>query len=245
MRIGILKAGRPAEEAGYPSPSYEAMIHTALGASYVYTTFDVMRGELPRQDSGIDGFVITGSASGVHDADPWIAAFKRWLTDLEPQRPLVGICFGHQIMADVYGGAVEACPEGWGIGLHHYRIIVRTAWMDAEEAITLPAAHRDQVARPPATAEVIASSEFCPYAVLAYRDRRAVSFQAHPEFDLRFTARVIQRCEKRGRIGSMQAEEARASLAQRSDGARVMNWIRRFLEAAGSPASGQRRPVAE
>ena len=104
--------------------------------------------------------------------------------------------------------------------------------MDDAQTVVLPVTHRDQVVRVPPTARVIASSDFCPNAALTYDDRRAISFQSHPELTLDLTARLIEQRVEQGIVSAVAAEAARASLRLRDDRDRVIGWIRRFYAAA-------------
>lgn len=230
MRVGILKAGNIPAALEATDGSYPDIVRMALGGAYTYFEFDMIRGNFPPPESGIDAYVITGSASGVHDSDPWIDRLRRWLRAADPATPLVGICFGHQIMADAYGGSVETSAKGWGIGFHEYNVATPERWMDDVTRVVLPVTHRDQVVQLPAAARVILTSDFCPYAALSYTDRRAVSFQSHPELSADFMTRLIEHRQRNGTLGVAQAEEARASMRQRDDRALVMTWIRRFLD---------------
>lgn len=229
MRLGILKAGQPPADIESLVGSYSQMIRTALGPAYTYQEFDAAAGHLPSRDRGADAYVITGSASSVYDSDPWIADLREWLTAVDPGIPLVGICFGHQIMAAAYGGQVERAEQGMAVGLHQYRISLRESWMDEAQQVVLPVCHYDQVTRLPESARQVATSDFCPNAILAYTDRRAVSVQAHPEFSLELTAMAIDRSQQRGTIRIDQATLARESLGLPDDRLRVMDWLRRFL----------------
>ena len=95
---------------------------------------------------------------------------------------MVGVCFGHQIMAEALGGHVVKSDKGWGAGLHHYRIVHAEPWMDDARTVAVPASHQDQVVVQPPNTEIVAASDFTPYAALAWTDRPAISFQFHPEF---------------------------------------------------------------
>ena len=80
--------------------------------------------------------------------------------------------------------------------------------------------------QPPST-EVIAQSNFTPFAALSWTDRRAISFQFHPEFSPAFAKALIEK-----RYDIMPDPDAKiASLDAPNDNARVGGWIRRFLEA--------------
>ena len=92
---------------------------------------------------------MTGSAAGVYDDLPWIAPLKSFLRDVDGRAKLVGLCFGHQILAAAFGGTVEKSAKGWGIGLHTYDLFERADWMDDATRISVPAIHQDQVIVPP------------------------------------------------------------------------------------------------
>jgi GMP synthase-like glutamine amidotransferase len=140
---------------------------------------------------------------------------------------MVGICFGHQIMAEALDGHVEKSTKGWGTGLHRYSIVGREAWMDGADEVAVPASHQDQVVLQPPRTNVVASSEFAPLAALAWTDRPAISFQFHPEFLPAFAKALI--AERYDRIPDPAA--AIASLDSPNDNARVGGWIKRFLKA--------------
>ena len=147
---------------------YPAMFERLLGDGIDYDSFDVPAGELQRVPGAHDAYLITGAAAGVYDGLPWIT---RWPPSCA--RPgsakLVGICFGHQIMAEAFGGRVEKVAKGWGVGLHNYPIVKHEPWMDPVSLVSVPASHQDQVVLPPPE-PTLASSIFTPYAGLAWHD---------------------------------------------------------------------------
>jgi GMP synthase-like glutamine amidotransferase len=206
------------------------MFRQLLGPDYRYSNYDVRTGQLPEQVGGHDAFLITGSAAGVYDGDPWIESLKRFIQQSSGQVPVVGICFGHQIMAEAFGGRVTKSPKGWGIGLHRYDIQRRADWMnsDSEPTLSIPVSHQDQVVGLPPDAKVLAASEFTPYAVLEYPERRAISFQGHPEFSAEYATALID-LRRGSRYRQEFADAAVASLKEPNDAVRVAGWIRNFL----------------
>jgi GMP synthase-like glutamine amidotransferase len=229
MQIGILKTGEPPAGLGAPVPSYPEMIRSVFGPGYISHDFDVTKGVLPAHQSPLDAYVITGSASGVHDAESWIAHLRDWLKALNPKIPLIGICFGHQIMAEAYGGAVERSSHGWAGGLREYQVKHCEPWMDEVSRFLLPIAHQDHVVLPPASSRVIAANAVCPFAALSYTERRALSFQAHPEFTRDYAALLTDFQLRQGSITASEAHRAKESLRLSNDCARVVSWIRAFL----------------
>jgi GMP synthase-like glutamine amidotransferase len=225
MTIGILLCGSfPATLEAQFGP-YSDMVRKLLGSRSV-TVFDVRQRQLPRSISACEAYVITGSSAGVYDDLPWINDLMAFLRNARGASKLIGICFGHQAMAQAFGGSVIKSPTGWGIGLHRYELPARPYWMDDAAAVAVPASHQDQVVTLPSDARLIASSAFTPHAGLDYGD--AISFQFHPEFSRAFAAALID--AKRERYPDLAAS-AIQSHSHPDDCARVGRWIGRFLDS--------------
>jgi len=226
MKIGILETGRPPGSLAQEFGDYPAMFERMLGDGFELETFEVEAGELPRQGGAHDAYLITGSPAGVYESLPWIEPLQQFIRSAGGSK-MVGICFGHQIMAEALGGRVQKSDKGWGAGLHRYSILRSEPWMDAAREIAVPASHQDQViVRPPHT-EVVAFSSFTEFAALNWTDRPAISFQFHPEFSPAFAKALI---EQRHDIVP-NPDAAIASLEAPNDNARVAGWIQRFLKA--------------
>jgi GMP synthase (glutamine-hydrolysing) len=225
MRIGILETGDVAESLRVPHEDYTKMFgHLLDGHGFEFVAYRTYLGELPDSPGDCDGWLITGSRHGVYDDLPWIAPLEEFVRAVYAAKiPLVGICFGHQIMAQALGGKVVKSDKGWGAGVQRYR----SAETGGEIAVL--ASHQDQVVEKPADAKVIASSEFCEFAGLAY-DGPALSYQPHPEFSKEYMAGIFGM--RRGESYSHEFAEAR--LAE-LDAALDSDWMgkriaRFFLE---------------
>lgn len=229
MKLGILKTGRPPRPAIPQFGTYPDMFMALLGRdAYDWRVYAVDEGELPAAPEDCDAYIVTGSSAGVYDDDPWIGGLFDFLRAARGRAKLVGVCFGHQAMAQAFGGQVIKSPKGWGIGAHDYRIASPERWMDGAASMRLPASHQDQVVSLPPGAEVIAASGFTPFAALAWRDQPAISMQPHPEFEPAFAAALIE--ARRGKVfADEEADRAIASLGAPDDRARVGGWIRAFL----------------
>ena len=221
MKLAILETGRPPGNLADEFGDYPQMFADLLGVEIA--RYDVQAGELP--DPVAHGaYLITGSPAGVYEPLPWIETLMAFIREAKDAK-MVGVCFGHQVMAEALGGKVVKSDKGWGAGLHRYSVLRREPWMDGEASVAVPASHQDQVIVQPPHTDVVAASDFTPYAALAWTDRAAISFQFHPEFSPAFAKALI---EKRYDIVP-DPDAAIASLDAPNDNARVGGWIRRFL----------------
>ncbi|MCW2309377.1 type 1 glutamine amidotransferase [Rhodobium gokarnense] len=176
IHIGILKAGSAPQRLAARKGDYDTCFRELLvGAGpFRFSTFAVEDGVFPDGADAADAWLITGARHGVYEDHPWIAPLEALIRDIRALgRPLVGICFGHQIVAQALGGKVERAAAGWIVGPQQYRTVSgRSFWVNAW--------HRDQVTHLPPDAEVLASGENCPYAALRYPGP-VLTLQPHPE----------------------------------------------------------------
>ncbi|WP_028969714.1 type 1 glutamine amidotransferase [Sphingomonas sp. URHD0057] len=225
MKLAVLETGRPPGDLAERFGDYPQMFAEMLADGFEIESFDVEAGRFP-DPGNHDAVLITGSPAGVYEDLRWIPELLDFIRAAD-DRKMVGICFGHQAMAQALRGRVEKSDKGWGAGLHRYSVIGDERWIDATGDIAIPASHQDQVIVQPPNTEVVAMSDFTPYAALAWTDRPAISFQFHPEFSPAFAKALI--AERYDRVPDPDA--AIASLDAPNDNARVAGWIRRFLKA--------------
>lgn len=232
--IGILECGRPPDGLEKQWGTYADMVKTMLGQDRQYRIYDVQAGELPAEPTDCAAYVITGSSAGVYDDLPWIAPLLDAIRRIRGRAKLVGICFGHQAMAQAFGGTVIKSPKGWGLGMHRYQLVEPPPGMIEPLTMAIPAFHQDQVVTLPPDARVLATSNFTPYAALGYDDD-TVSLQGHPEFTPEFSAALIK--AERDRYGALAAT-ALLSLLQPEDGGRAAAWLRGFVDGGGLDTPG-------
>lgn len=221
MKIGILQTGHALDEIRRIQGDYDAMFARILaGNGFEYVTFDVVDGVFPDGPLAADGWLITGSKHGAYEDHAWIPPLEQLIRDIcAARRPLVGICFGHQIIAQALGGRVEKFSGGWVVGRTGYEIDGQT--------VTLNAWHQDQVVGLPPGATVIGRSAGCACAALAYGDR-ALSFQAHPEFDDRMIGTLLD-LRAPGVVPDPVIAAARADLAGPKDSDRIAARMAAFF----------------
>ena len=239
MLIGILETGRVNETLtphyGEYAPMFEVWLDMAdTGLSYrAYATED---GEIPASPTECDAWLITGSKHGVYDDILWIEPLKMFLRAARSAgQPIVGICFGHQILAEALGGQAVKSDKGWGAGVHDYEVVSRPNWMaDGPDSFSIHAMHQDQVTAIPNDATVLATSPFCEFAMLAYGDPEApdaISIQPHPEFNMDY-ARAIVELRSGVVIPEDRSAEAMASFGRTVHQQEFARWCVEYLRNA-------------
>ena len=175
MLIGILQTGESPDILREGSGDYPDMFETLLaGRGLTFRTYRVKDMDFPADVHDCEGWLITGSRFGAYEDHPFIKPLEAFIRKaIAAKVPMVGVCIGHQIIAQAMGGTVEKYAGGWSVGPTEYDF--------GGETVTLNAWHQDQVTQRPEGAEVAGSNAFCENAALVYGDA-AFTLQALPEF---------------------------------------------------------------
>ena len=246
MKITIIETGRPPASIRADWPGYPAMFERLVSAaddSFDWETLALADGAALPDPASLEGVLITGSPAGVYDPEPWMSPlfdFIRWAA--AENTPQVGICFGHQAMAQALGGHAQRSDHGWGLGRHTYEICETRDWMgegaERGETFALAVSHRDQVTATPPGASVLAASAFTPFAALDYSHGPAISFQGHPEFSDNFAAALYD-VRRANPLSDEEVDHAIATLSAGHENARLGAWIARFYrQASGARIRG-------
>ncbi len=232
MKLGILKTDTVRPEWAQRYGQYPDMFRGLLSAvdpALEFVVYDVQQGEYPADIDAVDAYLITGSKASVYDDEPWIKRLMAFVRELhERRKKLVGICFGHQLVAHALGGRAAKSPKGWGAGVHTHRFYSAPAWHDGgDAAVSMVVSHQDQVMEVAPGSTVLAGSDFCENAVTQIGDH-ILTFQGHPEFVTGYSRELMQ--FRREMLGEDTYREGMQSLERVPERERVARWILNFLK---------------
>jgi GMP synthase (glutamine-hydrolysing) len=183
--LGILVTGDPVEGVARARGTFADLFRLQLGGVWDgdFRLLDARRGELPKA-SELSALLISGSAESVTSRAPWILEAEAALRELVADGvPTLGVCFGHQLLAQALGGLVEENPRGREMGTVELRLLADDPMVAGlPERFVANMSHRDAATRLPDGAVRLAASALDPNALVRFRER-SYGMQFHPEFD--------------------------------------------------------------
>ena len=237
MKIGLLNACTPAEEIEFNASEYDNFrdFLDLVPNKIELIHYRITEMEFPADPAECDGYLITGSPRGVYDTNRWIAELGDFIRATHAAGvKLVGICFGHQILAHALGGHAEKSDKGWGMGLRPFELNADKA----PEWLTLPAdsgecnlyfCHQDQVIKLPNNATRLAGSEFCPNAMFTIEDK-VLGMQGHPEFSQKTMTDTVDYFNDKLDSEFLSEVSATIGNGKSPDDVHAARWVVSFLE---------------
>jgi len=212
---------------------YDAMFHRLFGPhGFEFETVRLSGGQPLPDPAALESVLVTGSSAGVYDTHyPWMDPLRAFIRKAYALRtPMLGICFGHQIIADALGGDVRKSEKGWGLGRHVYGVTQRPAHIGGTlPEFAIACSHQDQVIAAPAEADVFLSSAFTPNAGLSYRNGATMTLQPHPEFEDDYTVALAEM--RRGKTSDETIATAIKSVSRPSDSREMAGYLGAFLNS--------------
>ncbi|GGX48367.1 glutamine amidotransferase-related protein [Saccharospirillum salsuginis] len=200
----------------------------AVGVDWEMEVFPVIHDQYPLDFDRFDAFLVTGSKHDAFADDDWIVRLRDYVRTLyDHGKPMVGICFGHQLLAHALGGRAERFHQGWGLGVMSYEVLEQPAFADNDQPVSLLVSHRDQVTAIPPQARPLLTNPFCEHAAF-YIPGKVLCFQGHPEFTKEYEQVLLPLRESD--VPPEQMSAIRDSMEDPHEGVRIGQWMKRFLE---------------
>ena len=230
MKVGLLECDHVRDELTHIAGDYRQMfpaLFSKVAPEWEFEFYDVCNGFFPESAGVCDLYICTGSKSSVYDEDDWILRLKAFVREIQSSgSKYVGVCFGHQMLAEALGGKVAKAQAGWAVGVHPFEIVATAQWMKpAEPFFNLLMMCQDQVLQLPADSRLLAKTMHCPVGMFQVGENM-LGIQAHPEFPKAYDRALMElRVE---RIGREKVDLALASLDLPTHEYLIAGWIKEF-----------------
>ena len=232
MKIGILQCDSVLDEYQSTFGDYPQMfisLFQKIDLNLTFTTYDLRKGALPLSVDECDAYITTGSRLSVYDDIPWLPQLQHFISEISQSNiKLVGICFVHQLIADLFSGKTEKSTKGWGVGVAKNKIASQKKWMNPyQRDLKIVVSHQDQVINLPPKAELIGTSGFCPNFMFLLGEN-ILTIQGHPEFSTDYSKALMT--HRRERIGEQCYLKALTTLSSPTDDLVLARWILNFMK---------------
>lgn len=234
MKVGLLECDHVREEFRPIAGDYRDMfpaLFMPLAPDWEFVFYDVANGQFPASVDECEVYLCTGSKSSVYDDEPWIHALKAFVQQIKThQKIFLGVCFGHQMLAEALGGKVQKSAVGWCVGIHEFTLQKpMPAWMTPlKERLNLLMMCQDQVHQLPPDSTVLASADDCPVAMFRVGERM-LGVQAHPEFPLLYEEALMR--SRVERIGAEKTAKGVESLTLPLHSTQMAQWMVAFVKS--------------
>jgi len=205
------------------------------------TVIAVFEGEALPDPKRFAGVVVTGSSAMVSHRETWSESTAKWLRDaVQSTIPVLGICYGHQLLAHALGGRVGPNPNGRQIGTVRVRLAEKAE--DDEllagfgGSLRAHTTHAEAVLELPDAAARLGSSKGDPNTAFSF-GTAAWGVQFHPEFDAHVMRRYIEERRELLVAEDIDVDDRLGAVEECPDAASV---LRRFCELLNRRAGGLR-----
>lgn len=229
-KVGLLECDHVREELLPIAGDYREMfpaLFSQVAPEWEFTFYDVCNGHFPASADECEVYVCTGSKFSVYDDEPWIARLKEFVKEIHDSgKKYIGVCFGHQMLAEALGGTVQKSAVGWCVGVHNFQVLSHEEWMvPSRQSFNLLMMCQDQVMELPPDSKLLAETQDCPIGMFRVGENM-VGIQAHPEFPRPYEKALME--IRTDRIGQAKVEMGIVSLELPLHELTFANWLKNF-----------------